>query len=167
MREGEAYGVHGAEGAGVGPSSELGALDFPTRDIAQQRLNAISSGCLRLQVERARSGLQVRYPKAIRVCRGLLWNGDFVCATGPAMSIGDVMRMISFSASTPKKRVKALLALRRIEKWVTDRIAGTDRHSATVRRQQGIYVEQLNAEVAMKALDSQRQTDGDVDEVPF
>ena len=68
--------------------------------------------------------------------------------------------------STPKERAKALCALRRIDKWVFDRLRGTERHAAHIRSQQERWVQYLNSEVAMKSLDEQRKFEQD-NEPPF
>jgi len=150
------------------PLPTLGDLDVPTLEIARDRITSISDKVARMLAESTRVAVEVRYPKRVRICRGLRWeDGNFVTSPYvPSSTMQLILQKIALSANTPKLRSRALDNLKRVEEWLDKRIEGITRHANHVRELQGVYEEKLKSEVAMVTLQKER---GEIDEdnIPF
>lgn len=143
----------------------LGEIDAPTQKLIEERVLRINDLCLTMNVHAVNCGLQIRFPKPVRVCRGVKWDGYWTSngmlptpdhntlgSVDVSQDLSEVIRRIKSRTPTPKDRAKALAAMRWIEKWIVDRMAGIERYAASLRKAQSKWEDELKSELAMHGL---------------
>lgn len=135
----------------------LGEINMPTQKLIEERVVRINDLCVTMNVHAVNCGLRIRFPKPVRVCCGVRWDGSFAGRYGPhdtseSLDLSEAVRRIKSRTPTPKERAKALSALRWIEKWIVDRIAGVERYAVSLRQAQSKWEDELKSELAMQDL---------------
>lgn len=147
----------------------LGEIDLPTRNLIEERVARINARCLTMHIHAVKCGLKIRYPKPVRVCRGLKWQGAWLKSSSSfgGLELAEVLHLAQSLTPTPKERAKALSAMRRIEKWVVNRIDGIERYAASLRAAQSKWEDELKSELAMRDLGADVPAKEDDNDPPF